>query len=273
MGACALLHPALPACPLPRAGLQTHLCHPASAICPAQGWPSQRRRRGGRFGAGFTPGGGERGCRAASQSRAVPAAPRVPAAAWQCARPTLGARCAANRTCRGHGRHRGPSITQSLAIVCWWGDWGWGPSSSTRGTPAASPRVGVIVMGGSAQAGVPAPGALGRAAASWRVSFLLPHLRTRQLPRAAAAGCSHVTDGFLCASRPRYRCFGTCCARSCPSAPSPPGPSAMLRRKPSNASEKEPGHRKVSAGGVWLPSAPILGTHGYPSRAALHTGC
>ncbi|KAM6056970.1 SAM and SH3 domain-containing protein 3 isoform 2-T2 [Theristicus caerulescens] len=112
----------------------------------------------------------------------------------------------------------------------------------TRCPPAASPR------GGRAQAGIPAPGALGRAAASWRVSFLLPQpAHPPATPSCAAASASHVTAGFLCASRPRCRCFGTCRARRCPNtAPLPPGPSTMLRRKPSNAGEKESGHKKLS---------------------------
>lgn len=39
----------------------------------------------------------------------------------------------------------------------------------------------------------------------------------------------------------------------------------MLRRKPSNASEKEPGH-KVSAGSARLPSAPA-GVPAWPAAA------
>lgn len=38
-------------------------------------------------------------------------------------------------------------------------------------------------------------------------------------------------------------------------------PRAMLRRKPSNAGDKEPGHRKVSAGGIQLPSASQVSRH------------
>lgn len=40
----------------------------------------------------------------------------------------------------------------------------------------------------------------------------------------------------------------------------------MLRRKPSNASEKEPGHKKVSAGSARLPSAPA-GVPAWPAAA------
>lgn len=43
----------------------------------------------------------------------------------------------------------------------------------------------------------------------------------------------------------------------------------MLRRKPSNAGEKEPGHKKVSADGARLPSAPA----GVPARPASARGC
>lgn len=48
------------------------------------------------------------------------------------------------------------------------------------------------------------------------------------------------------------------------------GPSAMLRRKPSNAGDKEPGHRKVGAGSLCtagVPAHPAMSEPGVPRSA------
>lgn len=207
-----------PAWPMPRwlvwgwglapRGPRPQTCRPAHAICPALGWPSQHRRRGGGFRAilmlGSRDGGTRaRGCGGGGLTRAVPAAPRVPAAGCQCAHPTW-ARCPARRT--GREKERAQWRVWGPSSFAWRGVWGTRcpPSSITEG------RQHSHGLAGCRQASPTPGGALGRAAASWRVSFLLPQPAhpAGTLIRAAAS-TSHVTAGFLCASRPRCRCFGT----------------------------------------------------------------
>lgn len=177
------------------------------------------------------------------------------------------AQCPARRTCgcRGHPR---PSVTQRAWSSCAGRENAWAqgvgqPSplhGGTRCPPAASPSGTSIAAGWQGAGRHPRPRGPGQGS-SFVEGFLPPapacapashpeprryeHLSCdRWLPVCFLAPVP-VFRYVLCQALPKRCTFAT-------------GHSTMLRRKPSNAGEKEPGHRKVSASGAQLPRVPCV---------------
>lgn len=167
---------------------------PCRLPCPAA---AKSARQGGRFGADFNAweqrrGSQRRGCR--EPARPAPTLPPR-GCPWHPARAQPGG----PGDGRGHRGHPRASVTwrawppcagrenepaRGLGAAGGWGPspFAWGGRSAGQQHPrgaASSPR------GGRAQAAIPAPGGPGRAAASWRVSFLLPQPAHPPAPRAA----------------------------------------------------------------------------------------
>ncbi|XP_038040472.1 SAM and SH3 domain-containing protein 3 isoform X2 [Anas platyrhynchos] len=92
----------------------------------------------------------------------------------------------------------------------------------------------------------PLLGALGRADASRRSSFLLAQRASPELRRCEHLSCDCWLPVCFPASVPAPRYVPRQALGPAPRSAPRGGPSTMLRRKPSNASDKEPCHRKLS---------------------------